>query len=190
MQSRGRPTSFRLPQQNVAAPSAPQGHAAEDTAQARQMPLSDPLQNCLSSDILTAFGKAQHKICILQQISPVYPRGQKAGTGRHWHACASIVGLDLGGPARTCSSSPTRCQNPVCLGTQAFLNVRIAMRASRAPVLAEGTLVRQPAPNTEDRRCACKATCRRSAHGRCAGTWAALSPSPRWQSPPGKSSSW
>ena len=57
-------------------------------------------------------------------------------------------------------------------------------------MLAKASRVRQPAHGTKDRHCACKATCQRSAHGRCAGTWAALSPSAPWQSPPGRSSSW
>ena len=53
-------------------------------------------------------------------------------------------------------------------------------------MLAEGAWVRQPACGTEDSRCACRATCRRSAHGRHAGTWAALSPFAPGQSPPGR----
>ena len=53
-------------------------------------------------------------------------------------------------------------------------------------MLAEGGWVRLPACGTEDSRCACRATCRRSAHGRRAGTWAALSPFGPGQSPPGR----
>ena len=120
----------------------------------------------------------------------MYPRGQKAGTGHFGLLCASRAALFISSTrASTCSSSATRCPQPICRGTQASLTVRTERRYGRAVVLAEGAWVRQPACGTEDSRCACRATCRRSAHGRRAGTWAALSPFAPGQSPPGRLSS-
>ena len=161
-------------------------HAAEYTAQARQRHLGKALQSCLVFNTLTEQNGIAHKLRIAAKSPPCILGVRRRAQGTTSMLCASRA-------ASLCEHTCQHLQQLCYLlptadlsGHAGFLHVRTERRYGRALVLAEGAWVRQPACGTEDSRCACRAICRRSAHGRHAGTWAALSPFGPGQSPPGR----